>query len=73
MIYFYARVSTKEQNLERQIVAAKEYGAIDKVFADKQSGKNFERPQYQNLKAIVKTGDEVVIKELDRLGVIRME
>lgn len=69
MRYFYARVSTKDQSLERQLEAAKEYkGEFDAVFADKATGKNFNRPEYIRLKGIVRRGDEVVIKELDRLG-----
>lgn len=68
MIYFYARVSTKDQNLDRQLEAAKAFKNIDRVFSDKQSGKNFDRPEYIKLKSVVQTGDEVVIKELDRLG-----
>lgn len=68
MIYFYARVSTKDQNLARQLETAKSYKKIDRVFCDKQSGKNFERKEYQNLKETVVTGDEVIIKSLDRLG-----
>jgi DNA invertase Pin-like site-specific DNA recombinase len=68
MTYFYARVSSKDQNLERQLEVARSYKQIDEVFADKQSGKDFERAQYQLLKAIVQSGDEVIIKELDRLG-----
>lgn len=67
--YFYARVSSKEQNLDRQLEAAKSYKEhIDEVFADKQSGSNFEREQYQKMKAGLQRGDEVIIKELDRLG-----
>lgn len=69
MIYFYARVSTKDQSLDRQMMAAREYKAdIDKVFCDKQSGKDFDRPQYLELKNTVVSGDEVIVKELDRLG-----
>lgn len=68
MIYFYARVSTKGQNTDRQLEAAKEYPNVDEIFVDKQSGKNFDRPEYERLKATVVKGDEVVIKELDRLG-----
>ncbi len=69
MIYAYLRVSTREQNLERQIIAVKEYrNDIDKIFSDKQSGKNFERTEYLKLKAILQPGDELIIKELDRLG-----
>lgn len=69
MIYFYARVSTKEQNLARQLEAAKNYNVnIDKVFCDKISGKNFKRPEYERLKNIAIKGDEIIVKELDRLG-----
>ena len=69
MIYAYLRVSTKEQNLERQVIAVNKYRAeIDKIFSDKQSGKNFERTEYLKLKAILQPGDELIIKEVDRLG-----
>ena len=68
MIYFYARVSTKGQNTDRQLEAAKTSPGVDEVFVDKQSGKNFDRPEYERLKALVVKGDEVVVKELDRLG-----
>ena len=71
MIYAYLRVSTKEQNLERQIVAVKEFRSeLSKtnIFSDKQSGKNFDRTEYLKLKAVLKSGDELIIKELDRLG-----
>ena len=68
MTYFYARVSTKEQNLDRQLDVARQYKGIDSVFADKQSGRKFDRIEYQRLKAAVVPGDEVIVKELDRLG-----
>ena len=71
MIYAYLRVSTKDQNLERQIVAVKEYRPDlkpENIFSDKQTGKNFKRPAYNELKSILKSGDELIIKELDRLG-----
>ena len=68
MTYFYARVSSKDQNLDRQIETAKKYKNIDKMFCDKQSGKDFDRPEYQHMKSVVVSGDEVIIKELDRLG-----
>lgn len=67
--YFYARVSSKDQNLERQLKAARSYtDRIDRVFCDKQSGKNFERTAYQEMKSLLVAGDEVIVKELDRLG-----
>ena len=68
MIYFYGRVSSKDQNLARQLEVAKAYKNIDHVYCDKQSGKDFDRPEYQKLKAVVTAGDEVIVKELDRLG-----
>ena len=68
MRYFYGRVSAKDQNLARQLEVAKAYKNIDKVFCDKQSGKNFDRAEYNKLKETVVKGDEVIIKELDRLG-----
>jgi len=67
MKYYYARVSTKEQNLDRQFKAAEECGA-DRVFADKASGKNLDREEYQKMKRILKEGDEVFFLELSRLG-----
>ena len=68
MIYFYARVSSKDQNLARQLEEAKNYKQIDKVFCDKQSGKDFDRSEYQKMKSIATAGDEVIIMSLDRLG-----
>ena len=67
MKYYYARVSTKEQSLDRQLEDAKKHG-IDRIYSDKQSGKNFDRTEYQSLKRAVRSGDEVFVKELDRLG-----
>lgn len=71
MIYAYLRVSTKEQNLERQLVAVRQYRAemlSENIFSDKQSGKDFERTEYCRLKEVLQPGDELIIKELDRLG-----
>ena len=68
MIYFYARVSTVEQNLARQIEAAKKYKGVDEIFSDKMSGKNFNRVEYLRMKSMLQKGDEVVVKSLDRLG-----
>lgn len=67
MRYAYLRVSTKEQNLERQFSAVKAYEP-DKIFSDKQSGKNFDRTEYTKLKSVIRPGDELIVKELDRLG-----
>jgi DNA invertase Pin-like site-specific DNA recombinase len=68
MIYFYTRVSTKDQNLARQLEEAKSHKNVDEVFCDKQSGKTYDRPEYERLKSIVREGDEVIVKEMDRLG-----
>ena len=69
-VYGYARVSTKEQNLDRQIEALKEYGVEERdILRDKQSGKDFKREGYKTLKEqLLRPGDTLVIKELDRLG-----
>ena len=66
--YFYGRVSSKDQNLARQIESARKYKEIDQIFKDKQSGKDFNRDDYQRMKEILKSGDEVVVHSLDRLG-----
>lgn len=69
MIYGYVRVSTKEQNEERQLIAMLEFGVEEKcIYVDKQSGKDFERPQYRRLMRKLKNGDTLVIKSIDRLG-----
>lgn len=66
--YFYARVSSEKQNLDRQIESARMYKEIDEIFKDKQSGKDFNRDDYQRMKKILQPGDEVVVHSLDRLG-----
>ena len=67
--YGYARVSTKEQNEERQLIALREFGIGDRqIYVDKQSGKDFEREQYRRLVRKLKGGDVLVIKSIDRLG-----
>ena len=69
MEYGYVRVSTKEQNEDRQMVAMREFGVKDSnVILDKQSGKDFERPGYRRLVRKLKAGDTLVIKSIDRLG-----
>ena len=68
-IYGYARVSTKEQNEDRQIIALSEYGVPSKnVFLDKSSGKDFNRDNYRRMIKKFKKGDILVIKSIDRLG-----
>lgn len=67
--YGYIRVSTKEQNEDRQLIAMREFGVKDDyIIHDKQSGKNFERPGYQELVHKLKAGDTLIIKSIDRLG-----
>lgn len=69
MDYGYARVSTKEQNERRQIAALQDFGvARSRIYADKQSGKDFERTQYKRLLQKLKCGDTLVIQSIDRLG-----
>ena len=68
-IFGYARVSSKEQNEERQLVAFKEYGIDERdIYIDKQSGKDFDRKQYNILKNILRENDLLIIKSIDRLG-----
>ena len=68
--YYYARVSSKEQNLDRQIAAFISLGADERdIITDKESGKNLNRAGYQALKnAMLRRGDTLVIKSLDRLS-----
>ena len=67
--YGYVRVSTKDQNEERQIVALSEYGIeCEYMYVDKESGKDFERKQYKKLLRKAKEGDLVVVKSIDRFG-----
>lgn len=68
-IYGYARVSTREQNEDRQIIALKEMGVPESnIFLDKLSGKNFERPQYKKLLKKLNGDSVLYIKSIDRLG-----
>ena len=65
----YIRVSSKDQNLDRQLEVLKELGIEEKyIYQDKQSGKDFERIGYQYMKKSLEKGDTLVIKELDRIG-----
>lgn len=68
--YYYARVSTSGQNLDRQLEAFRELGADERdIITDKQSGKDLHRPGYQALKTtILRPGDTLVVKSLDRLS-----
>ncbi|MFD3156326.1 recombinase family protein [Haloimpatiens sp. FM7330] len=65
----YVRVSSKDQNEQRQVNKMRQLGIEDRyIFVDKQSGKNFDRPQYQLMKQFVREGDLIYIDALDRLG-----
>ena len=69
MNYGYARVSTKDQNVQRQLDALIQYGVeMKNIFVDKQSGKDFEREKYKKLVRKLKSGDTLIIKSIDRLG-----
>ena len=63
----YARVSSKDQNLDRQIAALHDAG-VERIFADKQSGKDFERVEYKAMMKRLRAGDVLFIKSIDRLG-----
>ena len=67
--YGYVRVSTREQNEDRQLVAMRGFGVMDvHISTDWQSGKDFRRPAYQRLLRKLKPGDTLVVKSIDRLG-----
>ncbi len=69
MVFGYIRVSTKEQNEDRQIIALNEYNVPEKnIYMDKQSGKDFERKQYKKMLKNIKENDLVIVKSIDRLG-----
>ena len=68
-IYGYARVSSREQNEDRQMIALQELGVpAGNIYIDKQSGKDFNRPQYKRMMRKVQEGDLIYIKSIDRLG-----
>jgi len=68
-VYGHVRVSTKDQNEDRQMIALKEKKVpLDSIFMDKQSGKDFKRPQYQKLIENIHNGDLLYIMSIDRLG-----
>ena len=69
MNYGYVRVSSRDQNEDRQLVAMHEVGLDEKyIFTDKQSGKDFDRPQYKRLIKKLKPGDGLYVLSIDRLG-----
>ena len=68
-IYGYIRVSSRDQNEDRQLIAMREFDVPEKnIYTDKQSGKDFERPQYKKLVRKLKRDDLLYIKSIDRLG-----
>lgn len=67
--YGYVRVSTREQNEDRQMIALQQFPVLQThIFMDKQSGKDFNRPQYKKLLRKLHPGDVLVVKSIDRLG-----
>jgi len=69
LIYAYIRVSTKQQNIDRQYVEIKEFGVDDKyIYIDKESGKDFDRTNYKKLIKKLKKNDLLIVKSIDRLG-----
>lgn len=69
MIYAYGRVSAADQNLNRQIDSFIQFGVeIQQIYTDKKSGKDFERENYRRLKNLLRSGDLLVVKSIDRLG-----
>ena len=68
-VYGYIRVSSKDQHEDRQRIAMREVGVPDEnVYMDKQSGKDFNRPNYQRMLRKIKSGDSLYVKSIDRLG-----
>lgn len=67
MIFGYARVSSKDQNLARQIKELKQFGC-ERIYQEKQSGKNFERPVYKEMRLKMRFGDVLVVHDLSRFG-----
>ena len=69
MEYGYIRVSTREQNEQRQLIAMREFGIPqNRIYMDKQSGKDFERKNYKKMVRKLKKDDTLVVKSIDRLG-----
>lgn len=67
--YGYVRVSSRDQNEQRQLIAMTQFGVPEEhIFLDKQSGKDFDRPQYQRLLRLLRQGDVLAVKSIDRLG-----
>ncbi|WP_241494472.1 recombinase family protein [Bacillus coahuilensis] len=67
MIFGYARVSSQDQNLDRQIKELESYGC-ERIYTEKQSGKNSNRPVYQDMRSKLRFGDVLVVHDLSRFG-----
>lgn len=68
-VFGYIRVSSSDQNIDRQLEEMVQLGINERdIYIDKQSGKDFERPQYKALKTVLRSGDVVYIKSIDRFG-----
>ena len=68
-VYGYARVSTREQNEARQIISLTGFGIPpERIYMDKQSGKDFNRPEYKRLLRLLRPGDVLAVHSIDRLG-----
>lgn len=68
-IYGYIRVSSRDQNEDRQLLSLKQIGVLEKnIYLDKQSGRDFNRPQYRKMVRKLKKDDLLYIKSIDRLG-----
>ena len=73
-VFGYARVSSKEQNLDRQIDELRKYvPSVNDIIFEKQSGKDFERPEYKKLRMMMREGDTLYLMSLDRLGRNKIE
>ena len=74
MLYGYARVSTRDQNADRQLISIREFadkeypGEEIRIYVDKQSGKDFNRSEYKSLMRRIKRGDVLLVSSIDRLG-----
>ena len=66
-VYGYARVSAKDQNLDRQLIALDEFG-VDAIYADKASGADFDRPEYRKMVRRLREGDVLAVGSIDRFG-----
>ena len=68
MNYIYTRTSTVHQNIEQQITYLQARYKADQVFADQFTGKSLDRPEFNDLRAVVVAGDSVIVQDLSRIG-----